>query len=239
MPGYQTLQHTVAIAGAADLRIQALSNRLQFSDPAGLAARLGISSASWPLFGMLWPSSVELATRMAAHVLQPGQRILEVGCGLALASLVAHRRGADVTPSDLHPLAARFLAVNLRLNTLPPLGYRHGNWGAAPAGHAAVQARGCGLRHASTVVRGRFDLIIGSDVLYDRDASHALAGFIQRHAAPAAQVWIVDPDRRNRPRFTQALQAQGSALHDQRLDHPAQGAQPLYRGRLLSYCRSG
>jgi len=47
--------------------------------------------------------------------------MLEVGCGLALASLVCHRRGIDVTASDCHPLASRFLLDNLRLNGLPSL----------------------------------------------------------------------------------------------------------------------
>jgi hypothetical protein len=47
-----------------------------------------------------------------------GKRILEVGAGLALASLVVHRRGGDITASDYHPLIPDFLKENLRLN--PP-----------------------------------------------------------------------------------------------------------------------
>ena len=72
------------------------------------------------MFGMLRSSGVHLADHMVAHVLQPGQRFLEVGCGLALASLVGHRRGADMTASYWHPLAAAFLlaTVQTRLQTL-------------------------------------------------------------------------------------------------------------------------
>jgi methylase of polypeptide subunit release factors len=57
-----------------------------------------------------------------------GRRILEIGCGLALASLVIHRRLGDVTASDCHPLASRFLDANLLLNDLPELKYQTGNW---------------------------------------------------------------------------------------------------------------
>ena len=44
-------------------------------------------------------------------------------------------------------------------------------------------------------------LIIGSDLLYERDTDGALAGFIACHASPAAEIWIIDPDRGNWPAF--------------------------------------
>jgi predicted nicotinamide N-methyase len=228
MPGYQTTQAAVAVAGVADIALRSLRDRLQFSDPQGVAAALGISSASWPLFGLLWPSAAHLAARLAARPVRAGERILEVGCGLALASLVGHRCGADVTASDLHPLAGRFLLHNLQLNGLPPMKYRHGAWGAE-----AIADDGA---DDGTDVFGHFDLIIGSDVLYDRDASLALADFILRHVADTAEVWIVDPDRGNRPGFNRTLAAAGFSVHDQRLDQPA-GALPAYKGRLLTYRR--
>lgn len=231
MPGYQTQQQIVPIRGADDLIIRSLLDRQQFADPMGHAERIGISSATWPLFGLLWPSGRQFAARMALHRLQPGQRILEIGCGLALASLVGHRRGADVTASDCHPLTARFLAANLRLNALPPMKYRHGAWAQAMApAHAAPH-------RPNSAVRGRYELIIGSDVLYDRDASTALAGFIGRHAAPAGEVWIVDPDRGNRPAFNRRMAALGYALEDGRIDAEASLGTLAYRGRLLVYRR--
>lgn len=232
MPGYQTKETWVQIAGVAPLQMRSLLNRQQFSDPKGAAARLGISSATWPLFGMLWPSgahlAAHLAARLVAHPLQPGQRILEVGCGLALASLVGHRRGADMTASDCHPLAEEFLHANLQLNGLPPMKYRHGEWDGTLDGGALQE-----------VVSLRYELIIGSDVLYDRDACTALAGFIGRHATPDSEVWIVDPERGNRPAFTRLMTALGYTVAQTRLDTAATAAEPAYRGRLLSYRRSG
>ena len=108
MPGYQTKQERIAIPGADDLIIRSLLDRLQFFDPLGEADRLGISSAAWPLFGLLWPSSAHLAARMALRPVCSHERILEVGCGLALASLVSHRRGADVTGAIAIPWRSVF-----------------------------------------------------------------------------------------------------------------------------------
>jgi predicted nicotinamide N-methyase len=222
----------VPITGAADLFIRSLLDRQQFSDPLDAALRQGISSATWPLFGLLWPSSEKLAARMALRPVLVGERILELGCGLALPSLVSHRRGADITASDCHPLAGEFLQVNLGLNQLRPMKYRHGHW-SRPG--SLKQDTGA---PAIDMVRGRFDLIIGSDLLYDQDASVALAGFIGRHAKPCAEVWIVDPDRGNRVAFSRLMLAHGFDLNEERLDSVAGVSAPAYKGRLLSYRRS-
>lgn len=228
MPGYQTRVDSVAVAGVADLQIRSLLDRLQFDDPEGSAERLGISSAAWPLFGLLWPSGVELAVRLAARPVG-AERILEIGCGLGLASLVAHRRGADITASDCHPLAGGFIAHNARLNALAPITYRHGHWSAS------VAQRQHSIDDGLLPLGGRFDLIIGSDLLYERDEAGALAGFIGRHAAPGAALWIIDPDRGNRPAFNRHMAAQGFARDEERLDRAATPALPAYKGRLLTY----
>jgi predicted nicotinamide N-methyase len=225
MPGYQTKQEQIAVYGVADLVIRSLLDREQFSDPEGLAERLGISSATWPLFGLLWPSGAHLAARMALRPVT-AEKILEIGCGLALASLVGHRRGADVTASDCHPMAGSFLLENLRLNDLAPMKYRQGQWGKAENADD------------DNAVQGRFDLIMGSDLLYERDSNGDLAGFIEHHAQNRAEVWIVDPDRGNRPSFNRHMAAQGFDRHEERLDSPATAEGGVaYKGRMLVYRR--
>ncbi len=224
MPGYLTKTESVSFPDSADLQIRSLLDRNQYSDPLGLALALGISSATWPLFGLLWPSGVQLAQQLLRRPRVAGERVLEVGCGLALASLAGHRLGLDMTASDLHPLAGPFLAHNVALNALPPLPYAHGNWDARAAPPAGA-------------LQGRFDLILGSDVLYDRDGSQHLAGFIGRHAGEGAEVWVVDPDRANRAGFNRALHGLGFGVTDERIDRAAGGAHAAYRGRLLRYRR--
>jgi predicted nicotinamide N-methyase len=225
MPGYLTKQECIDVRGVASLQIRSLLDRNQFADPLGTALRQGISSATWPLFGLLWPSGYQLAARIAARPVRPGERILEMGCGLALASLVAHRRGADITASDHHPLVDSFLLENLRLNDLPPMKYRHGDWtelladGELPPTDAS------------------YDLLIGSDLLYDRDAGLALAGYIDRCAGARAEVWIVDPDRGNRPAFNRRMDVLGFERSEERLDRIAAADVPAYKGRLLLFRR--
>jgi predicted nicotinamide N-methyase len=231
MPRYQTKEECIAITGVDDLIIRSLLDKQQFSDPHGDAARMGISSAMWPIFGLLWPSGAELAARMAARVMLPNERVLEIGCGLALASLVAHRRGVDVTASDCHPLAATFLRNNLSLNLLTPLPYRHGHWSSLLApiardGHAA-----------STLVSGRYDLLIASDVLYERDAEAMLPKFIANHTTESAEIWIVDPNRGNRAAFSKQMTAMGYHVIEERLDRLATSDAVAYKGRLLVYSR--
>lgn len=101
--GYDVKFQRVGVGGGADLQIRSLLDKQQFSDPFGLALAAGISSATWPLFGLVWPSAQKLADLMQTWELK-GKRVLELGCGLALASLVVHRREGNVTASDCHPL---------------------------------------------------------------------------------------------------------------------------------------
>lgn len=220
---FQTKSESIEVAGVANLQIRSLLDRQQFFDPRQQAQRLGISSAAWPMFGLLWPSAARLAARMAGRATVSGERILELGCGLALPSLVAHRRGGDVTASDRHPLAASFLRHNLRLNALPPMKYRHADWGVTASG--------------TTPEAARFDLIIGSDLLYERDSRCGLAARIHAAASTTAEVWIVDPDRGNRVPFSRKMRDNGFDCREERLDIAATATASSYRGRLLVYRR--
>jgi 2-polyprenyl-3-methyl-5-hydroxy-6-metoxy-1,4-benzoquinol methylase len=217
VPGYLTKTQTVAVGGV-DTVVRSLLDRQQFSDPTGAAARAGISGASWPLFGLVWPSALVLAAHLQ-HAPLGVRRVLEVGCGLALASLVVHRRHGRITASDRHPLAESFLLENLRLNALAPMAYCAGDWATAnPA-------------------LGRFDLIVGSDVLYEPDQPGLLAAFIALHAQPSAEVLIADPDRGNRAAFTRAMGLLGfDCTHTHVMALPDAGGP--YKGRLLRYLRS-
>lgn len=217
MPGYTTRQFDVRLGGH-DFHIRALSDLQQFADPHGAAERAGISSSLWSLFGQVWPSGRVLAEAMSTFDIA-GKRILELGCGLGLSSLVLQRRLADVTASDHHPLAQSFLARNATLNGLPEIVYRDLPW--------AEPDRTIGL----------FDLIIGSDILYERGHAALLAAMIARHARPASEVLVTDPGRGNSGPFTRALALQGYTVTEERSRFDARDVAP-FRGRLLHYRRA-
>ena len=223
--GYQTKHESVAVEGVANLLIRSLLDKQQFYDPEDAALALGISSAFWSLFGLLWPSGSKLAERMARRPVNANERILEIGCGLALSSLVGHRRGANITASDCHPLVAEFLKENLRLNHLGPMDYRHGHWGE----HASQQQ--------DPTVNSKFDLIIGSDILYERDERGDLAHYINEHIEDHAEVWVVDPNRGNRSHFHRNMATQGFTLSEETLSISATENEAAYQGRMLTYSR--
>lgn len=216
MQHYQVKFETIVI-GQTAYHVRSLLDRQQYFDPEGCAERAGIAPAMWPIFGLVWPAGIFLAQIMAPLPLQ-GRRVLEIGCGLALASLVLHRQGADITATDLHPLAETFLRRNLALNALPPLDYHAGSW-------------------SDTVAPlGKFDLIIGSDLLYEPEHPKLLAGFIDRHANDAAEVIIVDPGRGHHGKFGREMAAFGYTRETAWSERQAV-RQTLKRGHVLNYHR--
>lgn len=216
MPGYTTRLLTLRFGGH-DYRIRALSDLQQFADPQGRAERAGISSAQWSLFGQVWPAGRVLAQAMSGFDIA-GKRILELGCGLGLSSLVLQRRQADITASDHHPLAEEFLTYNAALNGMSTPAYLDLAW-------TLPQPK-----------LGRFDLIIGSDLLYERGHAEQLSLLIANHAHPAAEVLITDPGRGNSGAFTTALERQGFGVDEVRSAFDDGDLAP-FRGRLLSYRR--
>lgn len=216
MPGY-TVQTTTLSIGGIDYRLRALSDKQQFADADGVAERAGISSATWPLFGVLWPAGRVLAEEMSRFPVA-GKRVLEIGCGLGLASLVLKRRGADITASDHHPLAEEFLLANAALNGLEEVRFRLAQWsGPNPD-------------------LGTYDLIIGGDVLYERDHVGLLAEFLALHARPQAEILITDPGRGHGNALSRALASQGYECSESRRAFEP-GESPPFRGRLLGYRR--
>ncbi|MFP8777254.1 class I SAM-dependent methyltransferase [Hydrogenophaga sp. RWCD_12] len=216
MPGYQVRHQTVTIGGR-DYAIRSLLDNQQYADPQGTAEDTGMGASGWPLFGQVWPSARVLALAMDSHDIA-GKRVLEIGAGLALASLVIHRRGGDITVSDWHPLTAEFLQQNLQANGLGPLQVHAGNWSVDDADGAS------GL--------GRFDLIIGSDILYERQQPAQLARFIDQHAAPGAEVLIVDPDRGNRSAFGREMALLGFVLTMESAERQLENGE-AFKGRFL------
>ncbi|MBP5987053.1 MAG: SAM-dependent methyltransferase [Azonexus sp.] len=216
MLGYQVRLQSVLIGGT-EYRIRSLLDRQQYHDPLGEAEAAGISPSSWSLFGQIWPSARVLAKAMDSFDLV-GKRILEIGAGLCLASLVVHKREGDMTASDAHPMSRPFLEENLRLNALGPMTYADGNWG----------------RTNSEL--GQFDLIIGSDVLYERDQPAQLATFIDRHSTAGGEVLIVDPNRGNCPAFRRAMVGFGYLYGESRADCTFADGE-AYRGRFLHFHR--
>jgi predicted nicotinamide N-methyase len=202
--------------GDVDVHVRTLRDRNQFDDSSDAGA-LGVSEALWPLFGVVWDSGQVLARLMATHPVS-GLRVLEVGCGIGLASLVLNHRDADITATDANPDAERFLARNVALNEGRPIPFVRTGWADA------VSELGC------------FDLIIGSDLLYDRADVEALATFIDQHAKADCEIIVVDPGRGLQARFSRAMVARGYD-HSQGPPSDIAGLDAPFAGQVLTFRR--
>lgn len=168
---YQTVEF-----GKVDIHLCTLRDKQEFDDPTGIAEKLGISSATWPLFGVIWPSSLVLAHFISDYNIG-SKRVLEIGCGMALTSLLLNKQCADITATDYHPETGKFLQRNALLNDGQPIAYEQVDWADGQDN------------------LGRFDLIVGSDLLYEDEHVALLANFIDDHAKPTCEVILVDPGR--------------------------------------------
>jgi predicted nicotinamide N-methyase len=182
---YQTVEF-----GEIDIHIRTLRDNQQYEDKNQAAEKLGISSAAWPLFGILWPSSFELAKYISSLDIA-NKRILEVGCGIGLSSLLLNHMHADITATDIHPCAQEFLGVNTVLNNDRVIPFERLDWNSAN----------------STL--GRFDLIIGSDLLYESNHPVLLSNFIDNHANKSCEVIIIDPGRGQQGKFIKIMLTMG------------------------------
>lgn len=149
-----------------------------------------------PYFGKVWPSALALAEAVLAREAEfKGARVLELGCGLALPSLVAARLGAKVTATDFHPDVPAFLKENLQRNKIPghelDLRYEELSWAKAVTSELANHS---------------FDWVIGSDVLYERAHGQQLADTLSRFlVSSGGKALIADPGRPYLQGFTEEL----------------------------------
>lgn len=140
-----------------------------------------------PYFGILWPSSEALAHYIFEHKkLFQNKRVLELGAGLGLPSLVAAHVGAEVTATDYHPDVEFYFQRNCRHSSVK-CRYERLNW------------------RQSTKDYGLFDIVIGSDVLYEskhpREVAHGLLRFVKKNGL----VILSDPGRAYLQKFLEAM----------------------------------
>ena len=211
---YQTKTETHCIGGK-DYHIQSLKDRQQYHDPDNVASNAGISSSNWPIFGQVWPAGLVLAEIMSRHDVD-GLRILELGCGLGIAAMILTERNASVIATDQHHMSQIFMAHNSRVNDV-----------------AATTFALCDWTQLETEF-GEFDLIIGSDLLYETIHPKLLAEFIAAHCKPTAEVIMVDGGRKLSGRFDRLMLENGfnnnSPLPSDEFDHVEK-----FKGKVLHY----
>jgi predicted nicotinamide N-methyase len=127
-----------------------------------------------PYWADLWPSGLALARSLSGRALR-GARVVELGCGLGLPSLVAARAGGRVLATDWSAAALDLLHRNAAANDVS-LQTAHVDWAHPSALLAAAP----------------FDLVLAADVLYERRNVALLLALLPRLGD---EVWLADPRR--------------------------------------------
>lgn len=148
-----------------------------------------------PYWAHLWSG----AHVLAAAVPRDAGRVIELGCGLGLPGLVAARRGAHVTFVDRAPAALAFVRRSAAANALQRV-----DLVAADFTEAAV--------------RGRFDLVLAAEILYDRGRFADVVAAIAARLAPDGRALLTDAARTDTRPFYAALDAAG--LRWRATEHP-------------------
>jgi predicted nicotinamide N-methyase len=142
-----------------------------------------------PYWAELWPSGVELAYQVSTRDWS-GTPVVELGCGLGLPAVAAALAGGTVLATDRAPDALTFTAAN------------------AGANHVEVQTALCSWAAPEPLVaRGPWQLVLASDVLYDRRNSDELIALLPRLVTDDGAVWIADPGREMVPEFLDLTRA--------------------------------
>lgn len=143
-----------------------------------------------PYWADLWPSARVLSATMAREA-GTGQRLLEMGCGLGLATVGAMLGGFEVTATDYYEDALHVTRANAARNLSREPAVRMVNWREWPTD------------------LGMFDVVMAADVLYEKEYALLVGACMARALAPHGLAIVADPGRLALPLFRENLPAGG------------------------------
>lgn len=149
----------------------------------------GETTTKRPYGIVLWPAAIALAHELATRELA-GLRILELGAGTGLPGIVAASRGARVVQTDRQQLVLHVCRRNAERNGVSSIEHRLADWTAWDDAE-------------------RYDLILGSDILYAAALHPHLRHIFEANLAPGGAVLLSDPFREASVRFLEAMEAAG------------------------------
>jgi predicted nicotinamide N-methyase len=142
----------------------------------------------------LWPAAIALAHELASRAdALRGTRVLELGAGTGLPGIVAASLGARVVQTDRHELAMSVCKRNGERNGVATIAHRLADWTSWDDG-------------------GRYEWILGSDILYGEVLHPHLRRIFETNLAPGGRVLLADPFRRVSLGLLEALEADGWSI---------------------------
>lgn len=145
-----------------------------------------------PFWAEIWPAAVGLATYIFRNgAVFSGKRILELGAGTGLAGIAAKLAGGEVTQSDFIQAAFQFIRINCLRNQVPVEPLLLADW-----------------RHFPDDI-GRFDFVIGADILYEKTLHSPLIRVFNRTLQANGTIYLADPGRDWARQFVNQILAGG------------------------------
>jgi len=146
-----------------------------------------------PYWAELWESSAGIAQFLLDHeVVTSRATVLDLGCGMGLAGLMAARVGGDVLFADIESQALLFALLNCWRNGIIPR-TRQLDW-------------------RTDQLDRRFDLILGADILYEREQWDHLERFWRAHLNQGGRVILGEPGRQTGEQFPTWVESHGWSL---------------------------
>lgn len=121
----------------------------------------------------------------------PAARVLELGCGLGLVSIVAERAGFRALATDYYDDALLFVRENARRVLGREIATRMVDWTAMPED------------------LGRFELVLAADVLYEMRYAEVVASAVERSLIDGGVFWLADQGRIALGTFRDAMVQRG------------------------------
>lgn len=149
-----------------------------------------------PYWAELWPSAKVLAERVGGMT-GAGRRLIELGCGAGLVATRAALAGFEVTATDYYEDATRFTRLNAWRNGKNAIAGAMVDWRSMPPS------------------LGRFDVVLASDVLYERPYGELVASAIAGVLEATGVAFVADPGRVGRESFLAALAGSGLRMRSQ------------------------
>ena len=146
-----------------------------------------------PYFGVLWEAGIGLSQHLSKLDLK-GKRVIEIGCGLALPSFVVTKGGGEIVATDFHDDVPLFLNLNQIQNSIF-FPYIKMNW------REELERTKADL--------GQFDLVIGSDILYESQHPLQVAKTLLAFLKPGGKIILSDPGRAYIQKFISAMHELG------------------------------
>ncbi len=176
-----------------------------------LATNDSCSEQTWqPYWVEAWESANVVCQKLSTMNLD-GDTVLDLGCGLGVTGAVLAARGAKVLMVDAAPPALLFA----QLNTWPwreSVEIRQFDWHHdslfTPTDFTPTDISSSEISSSDNAPHP-FSLIVGSDILYDKDDWPTLERLWKKHLAVGGKLLLGEPGRRVGDEFLDWIKTQG------------------------------